>query len=223
MTENSTSNMSTASGNSSENRNQQNRNTNNNNHENQQSTTGNNNNGNNTHQRRQNHNNNNNHNSRNNNRNNQRNNVFKGETPGMGGHVFQIHSEQTKRGQFQDTLDALKVYSSTTFRKEITSLNKLFTQLKTPEVVKPKDPPLSKVKNEDGTFTNKVSRFDETVYNEEVKQWIKDNKNLRSTLTALYNIVWGQCSRLMKNKLKAIRDFDSIEEESDVTQLLKEI
>ncbi len=68
-----------------------------------------------------------------------------------------------------------------------------------------------------------VSKFEETVYNKEVKQWIKDNKNLRATMQALYNIVWGQCSRLMKNKLKTIKNFDEMEEKGDVTRLLKEI
>ena len=31
--------------------------------------------------------------------------TFVGDTPEMLGHVFQVHSEQCKRGQFQDTLD----------------------------------------------------------------------------------------------------------------------
>ena len=39
----------------------------------------------------------------------------------MNGHVFQTNSEQKNRDQFQDTLDALKVYSSKIYRKNITS------------------------------------------------------------------------------------------------------
>ena len=150
-------------------------------------------------------------------------NTFKGDTPGMGSNVFQIHSEQKTRGQFQDTLEALKVYSSTTFRKEITSLTRLFTELKAPELDIPKEPVGTKIKNESGKYIIEISRFDETVYNEEVKQWIKDNKILKATIQSLYNIVWGQCSRLMKNKLKTVKDFQNMENSGNVTTLLKEI
>ena len=50
--------------------------------------------------------------------------MFKGED--MSGHVFQTHFKRRKRGQFQDTLDALEVYSSTIYKKDIKYLNPLF-------------------------------------------------------------------------------------------------
>ena len=55
--------------------------------------------------------------------------TFKGETPGMNGNVFEIHSEQRKKGQFQESMDALKVYASTTYKKDIQFLTPMFTNL----------------------------------------------------------------------------------------------
>ena len=86
----------------------------------------------------------------------------------------------------------------------------LFTQLEQPSIVKPKKPC-------DATIAY------ETFYNEEVTQYIKDKKGLESTLTALYNVVWGQCSKLLQNKLNASLKFNSINDSSNVAALLREI
>ena len=40
---------------------------------------------------------------------------FKGSVEKMNGHVFQTYGEQSKRGEFQRTLEELKVYCSTTY------------------------------------------------------------------------------------------------------------
>lgn len=45
--------------------------------------------------------------------------VFKGENAALDGNVFQVHSEQRRRGQFNDTLDALKVFASTKYVNHI--------------------------------------------------------------------------------------------------------
>ena len=134
-------------------------------------------------------------------------NVFKGETTDMNGNVFQTHAEQKKRGQFQDTMDALKVYSSTTFRKDINHLTKLFTELKKPEVPRPPDPVTTEQTDDTGKTKQVITQFSQTVFQEQVKMWIKDESSLRATTQSLYNIVWGQCSKLMQNKLKAVKYF----------------
>ena len=46
---------------------------------------------------------------------------------------------------------------------------------------------------------------------------------LESTLTSLYHVAWGQCSILLKNKLKGQQPFKTIETITDVVGLLKEI
>jgi hypothetical protein len=53
--------------------------------------------------------------------------------------------------------------------------------------------------------------------------WIKETKSLQTTIQSLYNIVWVQCSKLMCNKVRAVKDFRDIENKGDVTRLLLEI
>ena len=63
----------------------------------------------------------------------------------------------------------------------------------------------------------------EAVYVEECKQYSKDIRNLEATLASLYNLVWGQCSNFMQNKLKATDIYDKFGMDSDVSKLLKQI
>ena len=69
---------------------------------------------------------------------------YVGDTPEMLGHVFQVRSEQRKKGQFQDTLDQLKVYASANYKKEIKHMRKLFIEIQTPQIRKPKPPRVAK-------------------------------------------------------------------------------
>ena len=45
--------------------------------------------------------------------------IFTGNTKGMNSQVFQLHTEQRKKGQFQDTMDQLLTYAATNYAKEI--------------------------------------------------------------------------------------------------------
>ena len=55
----------------------------------------------------------------------------------MNEQVFQLQLEQKKKGQFQETLDQLQIYASLNYKKDITHLKVLFTELQQPVVVKP--------------------------------------------------------------------------------------
>ena len=61
------------------------------------------------------------------------------------------------------------------------------------------------------------------IYNEQVKSYVEKEERLESTLTSLYHVTWGQCSKLLKNKLKGQQAFKTIEKRTDVAGLLKEI
>ncbi len=56
----------------------------------------------------------------------------------MLGHIFQIASEQQSKSEFQDTMDQLKVYISARYKKELLYMKKLFNDLETPTVKRPK-------------------------------------------------------------------------------------
>ena len=129
--------------------------------------------------------------------------LFKGETKEMNGNVFQTHSEQRKRGQFQDTMDALKVYASTVYKKDIRYLNPLFNRLERPEVKEPVQD-FTTTESTDGkgviTVTQTPTPFETAVYNERIKTWIKATDGLDSSLRSIYNVAWGKCRKLMQNK-----------------------
>ena len=100
-----------------------------------------------------------------------------------------------------DSIQALRVYFSVTYKSDIEALTVLFTKLEVPTVVTSADPTVTKIKMEDGTIIERNSKFEEVKYAEHAKQWIRDDKSLNATIRSLYNIVWRQCSKIMKNKL----------------------
>ena len=113
----------------------------------------------------------------------------------------------------------VKVYCSKAYKNDIEALTRLFTKLETTKVKQPEDPIMTKTTDEDGKVTEKMSKFQEMRYNEVVKQWIRDDRSLAATIRSLYNIVWGQCSKQVKSKVKMSKKFKEIEEEGDVTAL----
>ena len=60
--------------------------------------------------------------------------AFAGNTKDMKSQVFQIYTEQRKKGQFQDTMDQLLTYAATNYTKEIKHLKTIFTDLEEPTI-----------------------------------------------------------------------------------------
>ena len=149
-------------------------------------------------------------------------NKFRGAVSKMNGKVFTLHSEGVRTGQFKETLEALIVLVAVEYKKEVLYLEPMFKDLKEPEIPLPKKPMPTKKEESDGTITHiPVMDVQEDIYKEEVKSYVAKKERLKSTTVAIYNIVWSQCSKLLKNKLKASKDFNDIEKESYVTKLLK--
>ena len=100
------------------------------------------------------------------------------------------------------------MYSASAYKNEVKYLKILFTQLEQPVIVKPEPP---------------KGNIDDILYKEEVRQYIKEKRKLDTTLVSLYNVVWGQCSKLLKNKLKSNPKYSSFDDSCNVVSLLKEI
>lgn len=82
----------------------------------------------------------------------------------MSGHVVETHTKQIKRGQFQDTLNMLKIYLSTQFKQDVNYFTPLFSQFREPAVKKSPDPVKTEVKDEDRNITKITSTFDKMVF-----------------------------------------------------------
>ena len=72
-------------------------------------------------------------------RNSKYSNQFKGETPGMQGKVFRLQSEQAKKGEFKDTMEALERYAGRAYPLDTTKLQVLFKQFETPKFDEPRE------------------------------------------------------------------------------------
>ena len=66
--------------------------------------------------------------------------TFVGNTKEMNSQVFQIHTEQQKKGKLQDTMDQLLTYAATNYAKEIKHLKTIFTDLEEPTIEAPQPP-----------------------------------------------------------------------------------
>ena len=87
-------------------------------------------------------------------------------------------------------MDVLKIYSSRVYQGNINSLTLLFIHLIEPVVDAPTEPIGKKSDDISGVTTAlSLSKFQETVYNEEIKIKMKDTKCSKSTTTSLYNVV----------------------------------
>jgi len=141
----------------------------------------------------------------------------------MNGRVFELHVERRNKSQFPDTMEALIFYTSTAYNNDINYLNILFTELKVSTIKEPKDPVETTTTNKSGITTKSISKLQEMVHNKKLKQRIKNESILVSAIRSLYNIVVGQCSKLMRNKPIIMRGFATMETDGDLTTLLKEI
>ena len=121
-------------------------------------------------------------------------NQFKGETPGMNGKVFRLQSEQNKKGEFKDAMEALERYAGRAYPLDTTKLQTLFKKLETPEFEEPVIPTKEDSDSEDKS-THKPTEWEVIKFTKEYKLYLKNQERLTATLIALFNVVWGQCSR----------------------------
>ena len=168
--------------------------------------------------------------------------AFKGATEKMHGHVFQTYSEQKQKGQFQITLEELKVYSAENFKEDADNLKSVFKDLKRPIVPKPTKSELTagrvitkeiETTDSSGNVVTEVviedlrdddeKEVDKMIFQQRVIQWVKDTARLKATERALYEVCWGQCSKLMQTALRGEEAYQEFERDGDVCELLRAI
>ena len=71
--------------------------------------------------------------------------------------------------------------------------------------------------------TSTADEIDKLIYIEDYKSHKKDVKELENALMTLFDVIIGQCSPLLKSKLKALQTWDQMEANIEVGTLLKEI
>ena len=73
------------------------------------------------------------------------------------------------------------------------------------------------------TARQKISHAEEVIFNQKISLYVKREQILESNLQKAYSLVYGQCTEVVKNKLKSVGSWESIERNLNVLQLLAEI
>jgi hypothetical protein len=129
----------------------------------------------------------------------------------MGGHVFECYEEQRDRRQYAKTLEALEGHVKKTM-KYAGDLASLFANnMSAPEIKRPAKP---------GVDSDEV---DDAIWKEELKDYVKQTRILKDNLTSLMAIIWGQCSKTMKTKIKSHAEFQDKYNSNDCMWMLRQI
>ena len=129
----------------------------------------------------------------------------------MNGNVFECYEEQSDRRQYAKTLEALEAYAKKSL-KYSEDLAMLFAdKMAEPKIEMPTDPGGSPTKTQ------------EMIYNEEVKEYVKRARTLKSNMATIHAVIWGQCSEAMKAKVKSMDTYKEKAEANDCFWFLKQI
>jgi hypothetical protein len=131
---------------------------------------------------------------------------FDGSCEGLKGHVYDM-LDYKQADAFTKTTKELAGYVGRTM-KEGDDVRLAVQNLKLPTFNKPKQP------------VGEVDEYSKLEYGTEVKLHLGRVAQLASNMRTLYNIVIGQCSESMVNKLESTDGFDTISSTSDSIGLL---
>ena len=130
----------------------------------------------------------------------------------MNGHVFECFHEQADRKQFKKTLEALDQYVKKNLQCPEQDLTPLFTDsIGMLTLDKPKD------------IEKDAEEVDKAIWNEEIKEYVRRKRELRSNMVATFAVAWSQCLDAMKAKIKNIDEYKTKSSDNDCTWLLQQI
>ena len=109
------------------------------------------------------------------------------------------------------TTEALIGYAKKTLKYSEDFMPIFGAEMKEPEVVKP------------GNLKKDPSELEIEIQKEEIKEYVKRVRVLKSNMGTMYAIMWVQCSEDMKNKVKAVADYHEKAEANDCVWLLKKV
>jgi hypothetical protein len=139
--------------------------------------------------------------------------VFKGNTEGMNGNVFQCYGESTGKQQFLKTVGVLGEHITKTFTypQDVASVRKSF---KIMPLVQP-----AELSDDDYKKMGK-----KMIWEASMKTYRKRVVFLEGNTRAIYAIVWGHCSPMMQSKLESLENYEEKKSDKcDCIWLIQEI
>ena len=83
--------------------------------------------------------------------------------------LFQLHTERENKSQFGDTMEALRVYASMAYKRDVKLLNILFSELKEPSMKKPSEPEETMKIDKGKKIVTFIPKFEELAYLSKIK------------------------------------------------------
>jgi hypothetical protein len=68
-----------------------------------------------------------------------------------------------------------------------------------------------------------VDPVDQAIFSKEIRQFVKEKAGITAAMKALYSVIWGQCSKTLRSKLKADSGYAAMLAIADSLVLLKAI
>jgi DNA gyrase/topoisomerase IV subunit A len=110
-----------------------------------------------------------------------------------------------KRTKFMTTLEVIKIYAAKEYKTKFTRMkDTLFEKFNEPILLPP--PKVS----------DSATEIDKLIFIKDYKSHKNDKKELDNALMALFDIIIGQCSPLLKLKLKALQSWEQIKSKFEI-------
>ena len=85
----------------------------------------------------------------------------------------------------------IKIYVSENFIRDMSVIESLFgDDIQKPKVKEPREPMVKKDEKE-------VTKTQIRIYEAKITAFVREEKSLEDSLTALFNVIWRQCSVMM--------------------------
>lgn len=139
---------------------------------------------------------------------------FEGACTDMNGHVFETHAECTSPGQFTRTCEELYRHVTTKY-KDGHDIGRVIRNLAMWDImsVQPQDMPDYDAR----------TKLEQKLWDKEVEIFSERKRRFQANLHSLFQIIWGQCSKLMISHMKTLEEWSARYDTSDCVWLLKEI
>ena len=134
---------------------------------------------------------------------------FEGKCTELKGHIYDC-SDSRQSDQFTKTTKEIAEYVGRTY-KYGGDIRVVVNNLEEISITEPTDPP-------DG-----ATKTQTRIWEKQVDEYVKRETYMHENIKTLYSLVWGQCSDIMRQKVEASDNFDSICASGDGLKLLKAI
>ncbi len=138
---------------------------------------------------------------------------FVGRSEDLEGYVYSVST--SKAGlQFTRTTDEIARYAG---EKYSTVGSYIRTAILTMTVQVPTRPAAPTATGAPPT----IDAVDQAIFNEEIRQFVKEKAGILAAMKGLYSVIWGQCSETLRSRLKSNSDHTTISATADSLELLK--